>query len=497
MIRNRSLVLGLSLALTAGLTACGDDAPVDSPPDAQPDGASSALHGTVIDHHDLEGGEVDHPIDLTASTITAAIPDGNGGFELRSGVGAADGTFTVADVPEGVTYYLRVDDTWLVTDARTIDLGSDRAGRPDGVAVTDPDTQITFDLGGMTPWGYTDHLQLFSRNAGIANSYVLFPPDGELAPGQTEIAATLGYLDLARPPIRIDASAGDRAVVNHLVGHWIDDFDYRILGERAEAAPFTVTEGTSTLVAGAFQPVPADQSGHLRLPYADYRALGPAGAEYPPVADVAFFAQPKPLANGLSPSPVTLFETAQPTDLDDVDVEIPFGNPFDASWETFGTVFVTYQGEIPVPGATSVPIAGGVGSYRALDELFAGDNALPISQVGHPTIAGEDASVEQTGVGLTPVLAWEAPLVGSVNGYRIRIVRIYAGDNNGGRQQPVATIYSRDTELTIPPGVLEAGERYYIQIAAWDEPNRDFAAAPNRLTIPTSVAHLPTAAFSP
>src|SRR5258706_14934746 len=108
----------LALIVVAG---CGGSNPIDAPDAAidPPDAplASRTVTGTVVDRHVTLDGEAAAPVDLSTFPIAAFVPPA---FDrIFQGTGAADGTFTIPDVPEG-TYYLQFGFTRFVTDRSAI-----------------------------------------------------------------------------------------------------------------------------------------------------------------------------------------------------------------------------------------------------------------------------------------------------------------------------------------------------------------------------------------
>src|SRR5690349_3917934 len=140
MVRDRSLVLA-SVALLGGcnallgiedLTGGGDDDAIDAAPiDGDPD----TVRGTSVISHVRYDGTIETSMeDLSTYTIKAYVPGGDGTFTALDGVGHADGTFEIAGVPPGATYYLYLlypevpnhaepIPLFFVTDDREIDLG--------------------------------------------------------------------------------------------------------------------------------------------------------------------------------------------------------------------------------------------------------------------------------------------------------------------------------------------------------------------------------------
>jgi hypothetical protein len=68
-------------------------------------------------------------------------------------------------------------------------------------------------------------------------------------------------------------------------------------------------------------------------------------------------------------------------------------------------------------------------------------------------------------VGLTPTLEWTAPAIGQVSFYRIDVtgLEVVSGRTVG---RSLGSIMTRNTSVTLPPGILEANVPVVITIGA-------------------------------
>jgi hypothetical protein len=146
-----------------------------------------------------------------------------------SGTGDALGGFTIPDVPVG-TYYLQVDDRFLVTSEDSVDLGHASLGRSDAVRATIQPTDLVFDVDNLAPWQpFGDELQMFSAAARRSASRCRAARRAEF-PRREHRA---GWFHLRRrdapdSPMLVDGDAGDELYLTQLA--LTDDGTNRIAG---------------------------------------------------------------------------------------------------------------------------------------------------------------------------------------------------------------------------------------------------------------------------
>jgi hypothetical protein len=96
--------------------------------------------------------------------------------------------------------------------------------------------------------------------------------------------------------------------------------------------------------------------------------------------------------------------------------------------------------------------------------------STPIQPVLGPPVSarinGQDLLVDRAGVGLTPTLSWGAPTLGTPQRYRLSIDRI-ANVNGTTRAQARFTVDTAQTSVTLPAGILTAGQSYVVQLNAY------------------------------
>jgi hypothetical protein len=111
-----------------------------------------------------------------------------------------------------------------------------------------------------------------------------------------------------------------------------------------------------------------------------------------------------------------------------------------------------------------------------------------------PQIAGANAFAAASGVGQTPLIAWTAPAIGTPTFYRLVVNKL----GTDGSVVPVATIFTKNTFVRVPPGVLVSGSFYALQLSAVSSNGLDPTQTPFQSNGTTqSEATLVSAMFSP
>lgn len=85
--------------------------------------------------------------------------------------------------------------------------------------------------------------------------------------------------------------------------------------------------------------------------------------------------------------------------------------------------------------------------------------------VTSPRVGAIDFFAGAADVGATPTLSWSAPRTGTPSGYELTIWWLIS---SGGaiRTQEVGAISTRGRSVTVPPGILLAGQAYVFQLTA-------------------------------
>jgi hypothetical protein len=294
----------------------------------------------------------------------------------------------------------------------------------------------------------------------------------------------------------IDGAKGDRVMVTQLVGATSNGVPYQHLLLAATLGSFTIADGSSASASGTLSGAAIASAlpvNWVRSQFAVLRGyVNPQAADDYQIIDV--FAQPGGLAHGSFSYAPDLALALPPAGSTDLTLSMQFGDPFPSSWPlgiaTSSNFFVNYT----AAGASATAFDGAIASQTAL--VGAPPAIVPIvSPVRAPTVNGVDAFTERTGVGLTPQVAWTAPSLGTPSSYAVH-VRAIVNASGATRFNYAGSVYTRDTSVTLPPGLLASGQRYFFVVTAYSEPV-DFDATPLQDAYPLGFAEALLAPVTP
>ncbi len=422
-------------------------------------GTYQAIHGW-----DGDGGRSPLAASFDRANVGVWYSDGGNPDYVR-GFGNADGTFVVRDVPPGEVT-LRLDHTYFVTTQRRVDFQSFLGSRLNGAEPATAETTLRLTIRNLEPYasGRNAMLLYFTQNSGGFSNIEGFVRPAVTA-GATTIESDLNWaavttaLGYGLP----SASFGDRGYAFQYRSVAADGGGEYTLLRAGEFAPVTLTnggtaDGVADLVVATSQPTPVNFDAPafraLRGSFGRDTAVATLGVQLnaaPSPAPLRFVGQDAmTLASRYAP------ESTPPTALD-----VPMG-AVPASW---GRILVSYFGvdqpRAITDGGTALRFSGGITTYEAGEQVPAMFTPR-ISAVRGPQIAARNFIEDQTGVGTTPTLAWTAPTTGTVTSYRVRISRVAA---NGTVPESFA-IFTANPGVTLPPGILVAGNAYVFVIDA-------------------------------
>lgn len=411
-----------------------------------------------------DGGVTTSMPNFSTSTIGAWITE-DGGQVFRAGVGSTAGTWVIPNVPQG-SYMLRFNNTYLVTSTRDVDFNATTIGRADAVPATINPTNITFSLSGLSAWGTYDFLTLTSFNAnssdlrGFERYSTAQPPAG----GTTWSAITNYFLySNAYATPMIDTTRGDTTFLHQNL-YLIDGGVGYSTPVRGTSIPaLAMADGQPSSVTAALIGLPSSQFSYDYRP-TDYAAASSQLNQGSSYFSARMFQTPHPRQNtGDAFAETTNWYAYSP---EAPITTVAYGQPFPSSWAT--TVFYSYG----IVANRQVSTATAMTYYSSFQSMvpFSTFTTTPIQPVlGPPVMArinGQDLLVDQAGVGLTPLLTWGAPTLGTPQRYRAVIDRV---TNNGGvtRVAQRFTLDTNFTSITVPSGVLTAGQTYVITLSAY------------------------------
>jgi hypothetical protein len=491
------------MALVVGVTAAGcggsnqerhDDAAVvgDAPVPVRT--VTGALNQTRI----TASGDMTVPVDLSHAPIEVLVPPS---FTSISGSGHADGTFSIAAVPEGA-YYLVLGSRYLVLTADTVDLSFPVLGRP-GVGHAAAPTNLIFDVTALAAWQSADELQIVSPSTGTM-AYAIESGTSAGAPtvGATSLSGLTFDLANADNPTLVDGAAGDQLVLAHLSTHTDGTRTFRSTTETFTPASFTITNGGTATLDGAFSPLPATMFNALwdRPAFQSELAAHAPGSAIANYSTFAVSALPEASTRGYyAQAPdLIVYAPGYSNDSTAVTTAWTFGNPYGAWNQIAWCRYFKYR-NISLPGATPTAIFARLLSYRDASTVSAQSPLEPIiGAVINPTVNGSPALGTSliSGAGVSPTVAWSAPTIGTPSRYVVTI-DLLVNRSGATALQPIAQLETDDVQLVVPPGVLSSGRAYVFEIAARSVPNVDLSATPNGNSLPAGFSNITTTMVTP
>lgn len=428
--------------------------------------------------------------------------------------------------------------TVIVNDARSVELGYIYSYRADLQTLSKP-TMLTLDATLGVPWQAVtkdmqgnvtqpldDSLQFVVQNAAI---FGLWFSQGTPKNGDTQIAGwandatmTLFGTDKVPNPI-IDGTKGDVLTILHNVSQTVgtptpdgnpwNGHPFTSTQESFQPASFTMTDGGTSKLSGAFKPI-SQTSFAMDFRGSEWIAMiAESGVPYTgSYTEVVVFREPgapEPatgtysLLLDITPSPNTVY-TNQNKDCQgatcdaaacggpcdpgkmvlpgDFSHTYSYGDPFTSGQALLGIIYY-FSNRVTslLPDKTPERLVAKTNAIGPAAEA----NGKPIQPaVGFPKaikVAGKDTPYDQitAGVGMTPVISWSAPRIGTPTHYTVAVVDLTDSMLADGSVQPrrmVANIITRGTDAVVPNGVMEKGRNYYFEVSAYVREGDNLAA---------------------
>lgn len=455
-------------------------------------GSSGDVTGTFVDTYWLDSGaKVD--VVPAGAAIRALVPDAPGAYKEYPGTVAASGSFVIPGVPKG-TFFVEMRGGSMAPGlgeptARTgLDAGRDVVGRSDVVAAVAP-TTLQANVTGVDQWQTTDSMAILSSGANLA-----------LASGGSIL------------PASATAGAADFGLIYRNLPQPADTVYVYQLRTTAVAAPASLRVATvagsftgQAVVDGGLTAVPvalsaAPPTGSLAVDWKTsqfevYKAqMAPAGSTFIhelAVDVVPHSTEPMPALS----SAATLLQLAVPDGTGDLALgSLSYGQFLPPLWKEARRARYWGYSWVTMPGATGM--VGFVASVMVRDPQPASGAIVPrVSPPQNPTVNGLDALQPQTGVGLTPTLAWSAPALGTPTDYTLNFMSLKVVGTTIA-VAPAYTMRVLGTKVTVPPGVLETGSTYVVFLTARIRP-ASVALAARRAALPDASGGAVLAKFTP
>jgi hypothetical protein len=444
------------------------------------------IRGTAIDNYLTSNGTVKQPEDLTHAYIGVSYFDGLSWHSVQ-GSGASDGSFTVPGVPAG-NYWLAISSGGYWTSASDLDLGQNFLGRPDA-ANANAGTSFSLQFVGLNAFAASDELDLINPNLALG-----FDWTQNLNIGDTEFSSVWNWSG----PLS-DASKGDAWYVLQNQPVLAGNLNWQYLTRSTSALPITQANGDDTDLPGRLSAAPTS-TVHMAAKgtqFAGVLSNFVAGSTLHSTT-LGVYAQPFSGAGGAVGDAEGLLETQDQTPVSqDVDFgDMTVGNPFPSSWTPFAAA--TWQINVPFTAA------GATAPVEFPAELYYSSTTMPtkdapiapqVTPVMNVKLNGAAFGQRVVVPNLAPTLSWDAPQTGTPSGYRVSIYQLSTVQSNSTYQQ-VLDLFANNSSVTIPGGILAAGNEYFFAVRAFLAPSVDFTTAPYRGAFPWSHADMLTPVIS-
>ena len=425
------------------------------------------------------------PIDFTTHTVEALVLDNTGAFVSLPGSGAANGTFTIANVPTNGECILHSGRQYLVTTSNTPDFGFSVGGRPDATPVTLP-TTLTVAVTGMSAFNNAVASAAPQRGfefyATQSNGWWFGAEDFASPPindGDTTatLALDLGSLACGNGPNLIEPSKGDTAILSQVAAapmangvpyYYLNKTATLIIsGDLADGSNVSATAALATLPltetlsldwrGTQWLAALADGNPAHSFDGTTFGTLGQAGL----LGDGFYTCNADPLlANDLVGADFATGSMAYPSPA-----------VFGGNWATFGFVRASATVTLLLPGTTVGPVSQDRVQWVTTPQSLQAGPVIPlVSAPTAITVNGASYFAGGGGFGASPTMTWSAPRLGTAAFYVITVSELYIDplhNPTGTRRKPViARIITPDTSFTFPPGILVPGKHYYFVLAS-------------------------------
>jgi hypothetical protein len=500
--------LRAALAAPFALAACGDN--LDGTGDDEPVPEGRVVTGSHLVHYRaLDGSELEQlPVDLFDTLIEAQVPSPTGeGWDVVGGAGHRDGSFTIAGLPDG-PLWLRiatrpVGEAYIWTDTDHLDLDETVLGPEDPPRALEGD-ELLLDVDGLSPWTAGDALAWFVPDDIVYDTDLV-----QLSPPGPETTDLDGLPVDWSGRVLASVASGDQAYVVQYRPQTLvpGSPDVQVFAPLRAASPVIdqVAGENATLAATVIKPdaLPYRLAWARETFEAERTAIHPtrAGASYyhdwamtalPAIVDgEVWITVEYPLARLVDGS---ILEGTTPLDLG----ELAIPNPYPREWITDSYV-VAFPVDYPMPDGTPFQLEAAIGTRR---RDFTPTPATPaVTPIRAPRLAGRDAFADNTGVGVTPELAWTAPATGTATAYQVRVIEALTEPpppyRPGWYLVTELWVPGDVTSLAFPADVLVPGHTYGLIVRAFAQPGQDIGTRPYRTGADAAFADAILGTFTP
>jgi hypothetical protein len=492
-------VCALAVALLATRCSIGSEGTGGPGPDPGPGPVNpTAVTGTILVDWVGNAGIQPKAWTATAGQLEIIVPGSSSAYQLIPFPLGEDGTFSVEGVPAG-PYYLRFLTDYFFTSSRNLVLGWEDTGRPDAGWITQA-TPVTFNISGLASWTVNDNLSFFSRGAGTSFAWLDEAGGAVNAPavGATSLSGFQVNFALANVAKLMSAGAGDTGLVYQSVGKTSGTGQgYAAMDRVLTTSSLSLTNGQPATISGAFTDLndASNLSASINWRRSEFErfrtAVHPQAVRDYQILTISAVAPGLRGGNYVNSPNLALLSRlgAGTSDADMATGALSYPPYFPADWTVF--CYVKHEHKIPIqaPGAAIADLTV-LGLYAS--DRIASCTSQPLEPVVSPprnvTVNGNSIAAGLSGVGLRPTIAWTAPEIGAPSGYVVIINRLVAS-NGATVSERVGRVFLSGTELVLPPGLLQAGQSYFLGISAlYREGNGDLSAAPFQGNLPMGEA---------
>lgn len=434
---------------------------------------SSEVHGTALKTTIFpQPGSPPLVQTWEGSTIEAWVP-GATGYQTFSGALDSAGQFRIANVPPGPYWLVFRDEVttlsesakvFVWTEARELDLGY-KEWSPE---LQDETVPLGGIITGLSPAELDDYIQLAPASGSWYTTW------GPRPLGTEQVAITPPAPLRVRPGVSVSAQQLRKSQQGSLTANTI-----------VKHGEVVAVAGASSTPNIALRDPPARQLD-LQVDHGEFlRQLGstpPNGATVKMYLDFTLLAGPKvDEILGRSQTALRLSAAVQESQNPSL-TAIRYGDPYPSDWAR--GYELRYGASYPCTAQdTGSGCGGNVYARGPLSELAAGTLRPRLSRPQGLAIDGKDAMTVGDEVGQSPTVRWQAPASGEVSTYLLSLIHLVPQKNNSPTEEPAGLFITSKNEVTVLPGVLQPGERYYFKLRALSGLDIDAAVAPVRASL--------------
>ncbi|MFP2931141.1 hypothetical protein ACLESO_39295 [Pyxidicoccus sp. 3LG] len=463
----------IPLLLCTTWVGCSDPEPTPTP---EPD-TSVRVKRTL--RNLTASGFTERPEDFTRNPVELFLEQGDALVPV-TGAAGGPGEYVFPDVPDA-TYYVRFGTSYVVTTARSVDLGVNLLGRPDAPEL-ETDSPVQLALSGLEPWyeasgpfgaeNPSDEFLFVSEERGYAaNMSPMTLSGGETSVNEGEVL----MFGLTGMMPRFEAERGDRAWVVQLSSRELGTLPggrvqrYATATRALHLPPFS-HDGTGPLsLEGALQPL---SQAELALDWKVSDFAAHAAEVHPRATLNSSTFSLYPSAYGTSEGWIgysgELLHLGRPRgEPSDFTGRLAYGNPFPSSWGLVAQVNHSFVVELTIPDEPPVRVTANISVSNLPSRLLAGPVRPSLLPPRDLTLDGAEGYSSRAFAAGAHVVGWKPPSTGTPEAYTVSLRRLE--DLGGFRIAiPTAQFYleAGATSVRLPAGLLQPGEHYVVLVRA-------------------------------